>query len=366
MSRKPMKFMLSGGGTGGHIFPALSIADELKKRLPEAKFLFVGALGRMEMSQIPRAGYQIVGLPITGIQRSFSFKNILVPFKLLYSIVKSIALLRHFKPIAVIGTGGFASGPLVLAAGLLKIPVFLQEQNSFPGIVNRWAVHFARKIFVAYEGMEKYLPAQKILITGNPIRDEIVNSNKKDPEIATKFMIDPSKPTVLVVGGSLGARSINQAIDSLVYEIQDKANLVWICGKIYFDTYRKKYPENICGFYLDAFTADLYKLYPWADVVISRAGAGTLSELSAAGKACILIPSPNVAENHQFKNAMAFAEKKAAIVIEEKKLSSLLDNLMMLLTSAEARAQLEQNIKLLSKPDATKKIADEILKDLKA
>ncbi|GCD77927.1 UDP-N-acetylglucosamine--N-acetylmuramyl-(pentapeptide) pyrophosphoryl-undecaprenol N-acetylglucosamine transferase [Thermaurantimonas aggregans] len=354
--------MLSGGGTGGHIFPALSIADELKRRLPEAKFLFVGALGRMEMTQIPNAGYEIVGLPITGLQRSFSLKNFLVPFKLLYSIVKSIALLRHFKPNAVIGTGGFASGPLVMAAGLLNIPVFLQEQNSYPGIVNRWAGRFARKIFVAYEGMDKYLPAEKILITGNPIRAEIVTTKQKDPKVAAKFLIDPSKPTVLVVGGSLGARSINQAIDSLVNEIQEKANLVWICGKIYFDTYRKKYPINKSRFYLDAFAADLYEVYPWAEIVISRAGAGTLSELSAAGKACILIPSPNVAENHQLKNAKAFAEKKAAIVIEEKNLSSLKDTLMMLLTSAEARVQLEQNIKLLAKPDATQKIADEILK----
>lgn len=366
MSRKPMKFMLSGGGTGGHIFPALSIADELKRRLPEAQFLFVGAAGRMEMTQIPQAGYPIVGLPITGLQRSFSLSNMLVPFKLLYSIFKSLVLIHRFKPAAVIGTGGFASGPLVIAAGVLGIPVFLQEQNSFPGIVNRWAGRFARKIFVAYEGMEKYLPARKLIISGNPIRAEIGNSTAKDPEIASRYCIDPNKPTLLVVGGSLGARSINQAIDSLADDISKLANLIWICGKIYYETYRKKYPENKTGFYLDAFIADLYKIYPWADVVLSRAGAGTLSELSIAGKACILIPSPNVAENHQYKNAMAFADKKAAIVITEENLSTLKDTLQMLLTNPASRAELMQNIRLLAKPDATQKIVDEILKSLNA
>lgn len=356
--------MLSGGGTGGHIFPALSIAGELRRRMPDADILFVGAHGRMEMTQVPAAGYPIVGLPITGLKRSLSIDNLFLPFKLLHSIFKCFGLLNTFNPEAVIGTGGFASGPLVLAAGLRGIPVFIQEQNSYAGIANRLAARFAKKIFVAFEGMEKYFPKQKIIQTGNPIRPEITENTAKDPSVAGHYCIDPTKPTVLVVGGSLGALKINEAIDHLIADIAQKANIVWICGKSYYPRYQSKYPTNRTGFYLAAFSSDLYKIYPWADIVISRAGAGTLSELAVARKACILIPSPNVAENHQFKNALAFVEKHAAVMVTEDTIDRLGEVLFALLEDPNKRASLEHNIHQLSKPNATAHITSEILNTL--
>lgn len=365
MSRKAHRFMLSGGGTGGHIFPALSIADELKRRLPDARVLFVGAVGRMEMTRVPAAGYPIVGLPIEGFDRTHLFKNILLPFKLTYSMLKCFVLLLRFRPHAVIGTGGFASAPLILVSGLTGIPVFVQEQNSYAGITNRIAGRLAKKVFVAYEGMEKQFPPSKIRLTGNPIRPEITKDAVRNPDIAKRFNIDVQKPTLLVVGGSLGAKTINQAIDTLVPELANKANLIWICGKIYYPIYSLKYPSLKSGFYLSAFEDQLYTVYPWADVVVSRAGAGTLSELAAAGKACILIPSPNVAENHQEKNSLAFFEKGAARVITEDQIQELSSVVNLLLESPEERHRLSQNILKLARPDATSQIVTEVLNTLK-
>ncbi|MFN3952621.1 MAG: undecaprenyldiphospho-muramoylpentapeptide beta-N-acetylglucosaminyltransferase [Thermaurantimonas sp.] len=364
MSRNAHRFMLSGGGTGGHIFPALSIADELRRRLPDARLLFVGAVGRMEMTRVPAAGYPIVGLPIEGFDRTRLFKNLLLPFKLLYSILKCFVMLMRFRPHAVIGTGGFASAPLILASGLVGIPVFVQEQNSYAGITNRIAGRFAKKVFVAYEGMEKHFSPSKIRLTGNPIRPEISKEAVRNPDIAKRFNIDVQKPTLLAVGGSLGAKIINQTIDTLVPELTNRANLIWICGKAYYPTYALKYPTMIMGFYLSAFEEDLYVVYPWADVVVSRAGAGTLSELAAAGKACILIPSPNVAENHQVKNALAFSEKGAARVVTEDRIQELSSAVFHLLESPEERQHLSENILKLARPDATSQIVTEILNTL--
>lgn len=365
MRRKKPGFMLSGGGTGGHIFPALSIADELKKRLPEADILFVGALGRIEMSRVPAAGYPIVGLPMTGMQRSLSLKNFLLPFKLVYSLIRCFVLISRFRPQAVIGTGGFASAPLVLASGILRIPVFIQEQNSHAGITNRLAARISQLVFVAYEDMEKYFPKTKIRLTGNPIRQEIINYKVRNPEIADQYRINPDRPTVLVVGGSLGAMKINQIIDSLVDDIVQRANLIWICGRTYYSKYIHKYPLSKGGFYLKDFDDQLFKIYPWADIVISRAGAGTLSELAAAGRACILIPSPNVAENHQLKNALAFYEKGAARIVTEDRIEELRPTLNQLLESPEERQRLSKNILKLARPDATSRIVSEILNTLK-
>lgn len=365
MSRKVPRFMLSGGGTGGHIYPALSIANELKRRLPDVELLFVGALGRMEMNRIPAEGYKIVGLPIQGFQRSLTFKNFLLPFMLIFSLIKCFVLIVQFRPRAVVGTGGYASAPLMLASGLAGIPIFIQEQNSYAGITNRIAGRLAKKVFVAYEDMDNQFSSSKIRLTGNPIRPEITKDADKEPQTAKRLNIDVLKPTLLVVGGSLGSMKINQAIDNLVDEITKTANLVWICGRTYYARYKQKYSNLNMGFYLSAYEDQLFKIYPWADVVISRAGAGTLSELAAAGKACILIPSPNVAENHQVKNAMAFFQKGAARVVTEDQIQDLKAIAKHLLESPEERQRLSDNILKLARPDATSHIVTEILNALK-
>ena len=312
------KFILSGGGTGGHIYPAIAIADELKKRYPDAEFLFVGANDRMEMQRVPQAGYSIKGLQIAGLQRKLSLKNLLLPFKLLKSLYQARQIIQKFQPDAVIGTGGYASAPTLKAAQWLKVPYFIQEQNSFAGITNKWVSKKANKIFVAYQNMEKFFPKAKIQITGNPIREGLTTIQDKNKNAFESFSLDENKFTLLVLGGSLGAKSINQLISSnLSFFQENEVQILWQCGKFYYDEYKEKQTEMV---QVRPFIENMNDAYAVADVIISRAGASSVSELCVVGKPVIFVPSPNVAEDHQTKNAQAIADEKAAILIKETEL----------------------------------------------
>lgn len=358
------KFILSGGGTGGHIYPAIAIADELKKRYPDAEFLFVGANDRMEMQRVPQAGYSIKGLQIAGIQRKLSLKNLLLPFKLLKSLYQARQIIQKFQPDAVIGTGGYASAPTLKAAQWLKIPYFIQEQNSFAGITNKWVSKKANKIFVAYQNMEKFFPKAKIQITGNPIREGLTTIQDKNKNAFESFSLNENKFTLLVLGGSLGAKSINQLISSnLSFFQENEVQILWQCGKFYYDEYKEKQTEMV---QVRPFIENMNDAYAVADVIISRAGASSVSELCVVGKPVIFVPSPNVAEDHQTKNAQAIADEKAAILIKETELKDNFQKIFLeIFNDKEKRKILSENIKALAKPNATKQIVDEIIKIIK-
>ena len=358
------KFILSGGGTGGHIYPAIAIADELKKRYPDAEFLFVGANNRMEMQRVPQAGYSIKGLQIAGLQRKLSLKNLLLPFKLLKSLYQARQIIQKFQPDAVIGTGGYASAPTLKAAQWLKVPYFIQEQNSFAGITNKWVSKKANKIFVAYQNMEKFFPKAKIQITGNPIREGLATIQDKNKNAFESFSLDENKFTLLVLGGSLGAKSINQLISSnLSFFQENEVQILWQCGKFYYDEYKEKQTEMV---QVRPFIENMNDAYAVADVIISRAGASSVSELCVVGKPVIFVPSPNVAEDHQTKNAQAIADEKAAILIKETELKDNFQKIFLeIFNDKEKRKILSENIKALAKPNATKQIVDEIIKIIK-
>ena len=358
------KFILSGGGTGGHIYPAIAIADELKKQYPDAEFLFVGANDRMEMQRVPQAGYSIKGLQIAGIQRKLSLKNLLLPFKLLKSLYQARQIIQKFQPDAVIGTGGYASAPTLKAAQWLKVPYFIQEQNSFAGITNKWVSKKANKIFVAYQNMEKFFPKAKIQITGNPIREGLTTIQDKNKNAFESFSLDENKFTLLVLGGSLGAKSINQLISSnLSFFQENQVQILWQCGKFYYDEYKEKQTEMV---QVRPFIENMNDAYAVADVIISRAGASSVSELCVVGKPVIFVPSPNVAEDHQTKNAQAIADEKAAILIKETELKDNFQKIFLeIFNDKEKRKILSENIKALAKPNATKQIVDEIIKIIK-
>ena len=360
-----LKFILSGGGTGGHIYPAIAIANELKSRFPDAEILFVGASNKMEMQKVPQSGYPIKGLWIAGIQRKFTFDNALFPIKLLDSLLKSRTIIRHFKPDVVIGTGGFASGPLLRVAGILGIPTVLQEQNSFPGITNKWLSKKASKICVAYENLEKFFPKNKIVLTGNPVRQDLVNFTQKRAEGLAFFKLDATKKTILVLGGSLGARRINQLIaKELLNFSSQNVQLIWQCGKLYFDEYSHfNEKENV---QVLPFIDRMDLAYASADVIISRAGASSVSELCLVGKPTLFIPSPNVAEDHQTKNANAIVDKEGALLVKESELDTqFTTTINSLLNDEELQKKLSQNMLQLAKPNATKDIVDEIVKLIK-
>lgn len=358
------KFILSGGGTGGHIYPAIAIADELKKRYPDAEFLFVGANDRMEMQRVPQAGYSIKGLQIAGIQRKLSLKNLLLPFKLLKSLYQAKQIIQKFQPDAVIGTGGYASAPTLKAAQWLKVPYFIQEQNSFAGITNKWVSKKANKIFVAYQNMEKFFPKAKIQITGNPIREGLTTIQDKNKNAFENFSLDENKFTLLVLGGSLGAKSINQLISSnLSFFQENEVQILWQCGKFYYDEYKEKQTGMV---QVRPFIENMNDAYAVADVIISRAGASSVSELCVVGKPVIFVPSPNVAEDHQTKNAQAIADEKAAILIKETELKDNFQKIFLeIFNDKEKRKILSENIKALAKPNATEQIVDEIIKNIK-
>jgi UDP-N-acetylglucosamine--N-acetylmuramyl-(pentapeptide) pyrophosphoryl-undecaprenol N-acetylglucosamine transferase len=356
------KFILSGGGTGGHIYPAIAIANELKSRFPNAEILFVGAQDKMEMQKVPQAGYKIDGLWIAGLQRKLTLQNILFPLKLMSSLWKSRKIIRSFKPDAVIGTGGFASGPLLQAANSFNIPTVIQEQNSYPGITNKLLSKKANVICVAYENLERFFPKEKIVFTGNPVRQDLVEVNSKRKEGIEYFKLDSNKKTILVLGGSLGARRVNQLIEKeLNFLLEQGIQVFWQCGKLYFEDY-KKYNDKQ-NVQVVSFIDRMDLIYAATDFVISRAGASSVSELCLVGKPTIFIPSPNVAEDHQTKNAKAIVDKKGAILLKENELDEKFETTFSDLISNEKwQNEISNNIKSLAKPNATKEIVEEIVK----
>ncbi|GGD13714.1 undecaprenyldiphospho-muramoylpentapeptide beta-N-acetylglucosaminyltransferase [Flavobacterium orientale] len=359
---KKLKFIISGGGTGGHIYPAIAIADELKLEFPDCEILFVGAKDKMEMQKVPQAGYEIKGLWISGIQRRLTFDNALFPLKLSQSLLKSLRIVNDFKPNVVIGTGGFASGPLLKAASILGVPTLIQEQNSYPGITNKWLSKKANRICVAYENLERFFPKDKIVLTGNPVRQDLISSEGNREEAMQYFSLNPSKKTLLILGGSLGARRINQLIAKEIDAILGfGVQVFWQCGKLYFEEYKHfNERENVT---VVAFIDRMDLIYTAADFVVSRAGASSVSELCLVGKPIIFIPSPNVAEDHQTKNARAIVDKQGALLIEEKSLEmEFLKQLNSLFSDELLQKELSANCKKLAKPNATKEIVAEIKK----
>jgi UDP-N-acetylglucosamine--N-acetylmuramyl-(pentapeptide) pyrophosphoryl-undecaprenol N-acetylglucosamine transferase len=363
--KESYRLIISGGGTGGHIFPALAIANEFRQRHPDAQILFVGAKGKMEMSRVPEAGYKIIGLWISGLQRSLTLTNLLFPVKLLVSYIRAFMIVKRFKPHAVIGTGGYASGPIMMAATRSRIPSIIQEQNSFAGLANKQVANRVSKVCVAYEGMEKYFSADKIVITGNPVRKDILQIRDKKQKGLSHFGLDSNSKTLLVIGGSLGARTINQSmlagIDTL---IDSGVQVIWQTGKGYYSDYKAQLTKKdlrkirVCDFLTEMDLA-----YAAADVVISRAGALAVSELCVTGKACILVPSPNVAEDHQTKNAKALVDRQAAVLVTDKNAAtSLVDEALKLLFDIQRAAKLSTNITAMAKPFATHDIVNEIEK----
>ena len=360
-----VKVIISGGGTGGHIFPAIAIANALKNIQSDIEILFVGALGKMEMEKVPAAGYEIIGLNISGINRSNMLKNLAFPFRLIGSLLKSGKIIRSFKPNVVVGVGGFASGPVMYAAGLAGIPTVIQEQNSYAGITNKILGARAKKVCVAYDGMDKFFPSQNILRTGNPVRQDILNLNGKRDEGMKTFRLDPTKKTLLVIGGSLGARSMNLALKANIKTFMDaNVQVVWQTGKLFIDEAKKAVEEaNASNFYVSDFIYTMDQAYAVADVVLSRAGASSISELCIVGKPAVLVPFPFAAEDHQTKNAQALVDVDAAILVTDKEAGSkACEEALNLLSNDEKRATLSANIKTLALPNADAEIAQEILK----
>ncbi len=358
------KFIISGGGTGGHIFPALSIAKEIKKQLPGAEILFVGAKGKMEMEKVPSEGFPIEGLWISGLNRTDKLKNILFPFKLISSLWKSRKIINKFRPDAVIGTGGFASGPIMYMAQRKNIPTFIQEQNSYPGITNKLLAKEAKKIYVAYDDTGSYFDREKIRLTGNPVRRSLLQSPVPGTVAAAHFDLDPQKKTLLVIGGSLGAMPVNRAIEKNLDKIKEKGwQLIWQTGKNHYENFKKYENENIKVL---PFIQNMPAAYALADIIISRAGAGTVSELAIVGKPVILVPSPYVAEDHQTKNAASLEAKNAAVLIKENELEQrLMKELETVLNRPEKYEELSDNLKKMARPFATKEIVEDIIKHLK-
>ena len=358
------RIIISGGGTGGHIFPAIAIANALKKLHPSTEILFVGALGRMEMERVPAAGYEIVGLDIRGIQRKSILKNLMFPVKLFGSVRKSVAIIKDFKPDAVVGVGGYASGPLLYAAQMRGIPTLIQEQNSYAGITNKWLGKKANKICVAFDGMEKFFPADKIIKTGNPIRKDSVDIANKRMQALELLKLAAAKKTILVTGGSLGAGTLNKSIMAgLDKIIAADVQVIWQTGKFYYKGIMEKlgesYHPNIC---VMEFLNRMDLAYAAADVIISRAGAGTIAELCVVKKPVILVPSPNVAEDHQTKNALALVETNAAAFIPDRDAEQkLVDRALELLNDKGTQQKLSNNIGKLAMPNADEVIAKEVI-----
>jgi UDP-N-acetylglucosamine--N-acetylmuramyl-(pentapeptide) pyrophosphoryl-undecaprenol N-acetylglucosamine transferase len=362
---KLTKIIISGGGTGGHIFPALAIADEIKRRNEAADILFIGAEGKMEMEKVPQAGYPIVGLPIVGFQRKLTLKNLLLPIKLLQSLLKAFVVIRRFKPELVIGVGGYASGPTLQMAQLLGVPTLLQEQNSFPGKTNQLLARKAKAICVAYPEMAKFFEASKIQLTGNPVRAALLqNLDAKKQEAAEFFGLDATKPTLFVMGGSLGARTLNNALRSaLSVFVQSDVQVIWQCGKSFEQellNFQQTLPKNVKVF---PFIQRMDLAYALASVIVSRAGALSVSELALVAKPAILVPSPNVAEDHQTKNARALVERSAALLVTDAQAQEKLVPLALELLQDPAQQQaLSEAMKTMALPNATIEIVDACLK----
>ena len=361
---KKYKFLISGGGTGGHIYPAISIADELSKSFISSEILCVGSKHRMEKKNVPERGYDIIGLWISGIKRKVYFSNLLIPFKILHSLIKSYLIIKRFNPDFVIGTGGFASGPILYIASKLRLPTLIQEQNSYAGLTNKILSNSVETICVAYDNMNKYFPVNKILFTGNPVRNEIFESKVSKKESDDFFKINRSSKVLLVLGGSLGAKNINEFISkNLDFFDNNKIEIIWQCGNMYYDSYKKFNSKKIKVF---PFIKDMNKAYCSADYIISRSGASVISELCIVGKPVVFIPSPNLAEDHQTKNALNIVNKNAAVMVKEKHLNDKFFRVFKKLINDESYSnELSKAIKLLAKPKATIKIIEQIKSRLK-
>lgn len=360
-----MKVILSGGGTGGHVYPAIAVADALRTLQPDVQILFVGARGRIEMEKVPAAGYPIRGLWISGIVRRLSLRNLLFPLKVLLSLVVSFGILRRFRPQVVAGFGGYASGPLLWMAGWMSIPVLIQEQNSYAGITNRMLARKARTICVAYPAMERFFPQDKIAITGNPVRKDLQDLKQRRAEGLAYFGLKDNKKTILLFGGSLGARTLNEVMRTQTgfFTEHDDIQVLWQMGKLYAEQYANCATAQLSNVHAMQFIDRMDMAYAAADVVICRAGALTISELCIAGKAAVLVPSPNVAEDHQTKNALALAEQGAAVMVADKSPAhEILQAAHEILSSGQRKHDLGQAISRLAKPDAAARIAQLIIK----
>lgn len=357
-----LRVIISGGGTGGHIFPAIAIANEIKNRFSNAEILFVGANGRMEMEKVPQAGYSIKGLNIAGFQRTSLLKNISLPFKIIQSVWNAKKIIDDFKPSVAVGVGGYASAPLLFAASFLGVPTVIQEQNSFAGITNKILARWAKKICVAYDGMEKVFPAHKIVKTGNPVRAGIAQANFQKEKAFEFFKLDKNKAVILIIGGSLGARTINQSVEATIEKIaESNIQLLWQTGKFYYEDYKYLGEKNNAVKVLQ-FIDNMDAAYSAADVIISRAGAISISELQIIGKPVILVPSPNVSEDHQTHNAMALVDNNAAIMIKDSEAKfNLLPTAIDLLKDESAKRQLSGNIRQMAITNAAERIVNEII-----
>ena len=365
--KKEYRIIISGGGTGGHIFPALSIADAIKAKQPDAKILFVGADNRMEMQRVPDAGYEIVGLPIAGFDRKNLLKNIKVLWKIFKSQRMARKVIREFAPQVAVGVGGYASGPTLKMAASMGIPTLIQEQNSYAGVTNKILAKGARLICVAYEGMERFFPKERILLTGNPVRKNLLEMRANRKEAIKAMQLDENRKCVLIVGGSLGARSINEGIMANIEKIRENSDIqfIWQTGKLYFEEMKRRAaeagkPENLI---ITDFVSNMGNALSAANLVVSRAGAGSISEFALLGKAVILVPSPNVSEDHQTKNAMALVDKDAAIYVADANVNEeLIEKTIETVNDEMKIALLEANIQKMGKPNAASEIADEVLK----
>jgi UDP-N-acetylglucosamine--N-acetylmuramyl-(pentapeptide) pyrophosphoryl-undecaprenol N-acetylglucosamine transferase len=358
-----MRVIISGGGTGGHIFPAVAIAKTIRAQYPNASILFVGALGKMEMEKVPAAGFEIVGLPIVGVQRRLTWKNLLVPFKLLASMLKARRIIREFKPDIAIGVGGYASGPLLRAAASAGVKTLIQEQNSFPGITNRILSKKVNTICVAYEGLEKYFPKGKIVMTGNPVRPEVVQLSGKRDAGMKHFNLDTNRKTLLVIGGSLGARTINEAVDSFAESWESEGfQVIWQTGKGYVEQSKKRC-AGLQRIQAHEFIKEMDLAYAVADAVVSRAGAMSISELCLVAKPSVFVPSPNVSEDHQTKNAMALVSRNAALLVKDTEAKERLGEVVSdLMRSDEQRTALSKAIGQMSQGNAAERIVEEVMK----
>lgn len=374
------RIIISGGGTGGHIFPAVSIANAIKELCPDADILFVGAEERMEMQRIPDAGYKIIGLPIAGFDRKHLLKNIAVLIKLIRSQWKARSIIKEFKPQVAVGVGGYASGPTLKTAGMMGVPTIIQEQNSYAGVTNKLLAQKASKICVAYEGMNKFFPADKIIMTGNPVRQNLLNATLNREALLQAFNFNSEKKTILILGGSLGARTINQTLIAALETIKthQEIQFIWQTGKIYIQQVRDAITgvtgeimrgpntEAIPNLYVTDFIKDMAGAYAVADLVISRAGAGSISEFCLLKKPVILVPSPNVAEDHQTKNALALVNKNAAIYIKDSEaMEKLIPKALQTIVDKNKLQELSENIYRLALPDSASIIAKEVLKLIK-
>lgn len=374
------RIIISGGGTGGHIFPAVSIANAIRELHPDADILFVGAEGRMEMQRVPDAGYPIIGLPVAGFDRKHLWRNVSVIIKLLRSQWRARSIIRNFRPQVVVGVGGYASGPTLKTAAMMGIPTVIQEQNSYAGVTNKLLAKNARRICVAYDGMERFFPADKLVLTGNPVRQNLLADAPTREAAAEHFSLRPDKPTLLILGGSLGARTLNQTLtDGLDFiRSHPEVQFIWQTGKIYIEQVKQAITaytgeairncrvSSLPHLYVNDFIKDMASAYALADLVVSRAGAGSISEMCLLGKPAILVPSPNVAEDHQTKNALALVEKQAALYVTDADAhDSLLPLAIDTLHNAEQLKSLSSHVKQLAHPDAARRIAKEVLSFIK-